>query len=85
MKNYRELLIRELKKSALSERTHECYIRETTKLFTHYSKKDSDKSIVVTLSARHRQGSSFFLLFFTNSCTPRVNNSSPSGILYYSI
>lgn len=38
MKNYRELLIRELKKSALSERTHESYTRETTKLFTYYPK-----------------------------------------------
>ena len=39
MKNYRELLIRELKKTALSERTHEAYIREVTKLFAHYSAK----------------------------------------------
>ena len=36
MKNYRELLIRELKKTALSERTHESYIREARRLFSHY-------------------------------------------------
>jgi len=34
---YRDLLIRELKKSALSERTHESYIWEAQRLFSHFS------------------------------------------------
>jgi hypothetical protein len=37
MQNYRDIMVRRLKCSALSPRTHQSYLREAKKLFEHYS------------------------------------------------
>lgn len=60
MKNYRELLVRELKKSALSERTHEAYIREVVRLFNNYPgispAKMSENTVTDWLLLKKEQG-----------------------------